>query len=224
MSSQHLLLTDPSVAAVPVRECGEPLVELRTGGPVAIDEQPRAHLAREPARWHVHVREGVARRLELAARALPGSLRLVLAEGYRPVSVQAGYFDMYSGQLAELHPEWPPEQLRVAASRFVAPPDLAPHSTGGAVDVLLVHADGSDADLGTPLNASPEETGGACFTAAPGISSQAREHRRLLIAAMECAGFVNYPTEWWHWSYGDRYWALVTGADAAPYAPVPDRS
>jgi D-alanyl-D-alanine dipeptidase len=28
---------------------------------------------------------------------------------------------------------------------------------------------------------------------------------------------VNYPTEWWHWSYGDRYWALMTGAPAARY-------
>ena len=34
------------------------------------------------------------------------------------------------------------------------------------------------------------------------------------------AGLVNYPTEWWHWSYGDRYWALMTGARAALYGPV----
>ena len=34
---------------------------------------------------------------------------------------------------------------------------------------------------------------------------------------------MNYPTEWWHWSYGDRYWALVTGAPAAHYGPVDDR-
>ena len=31
---------------------------------------------------------------------------------------------------------------------------------------------------------------------------------------------VNYPTEWCHWSYGDRYWALMTGATAAVYGPV----
>jgi hypothetical protein len=23
---------------------------------------------------------------------------------------------------------------------------------------------------------------------------------------LTAAGMVNYPTEWWHWSYGDRYW------------------
>jgi D-alanyl-D-alanine dipeptidase len=28
------------------------------------------------------------------------------------------------------------------------------------------------------------------------------------------AGFVNYPLEWWHWSYGDKYWARVSAATA----------
>lgn len=31
---------------------------------------------------------------------------------------------------------------------------------------------------------------------------------------------LNYPTEWWGWSYGDRYWALMTGAPAALHGPV----
>jgi len=37
---------------------------------------------------------------------------------------------------------------------------------------------------------------------------------------LHAAGLVNYPTEWWHWSYGDRYWAMATGAPAAIYGPV----
>jgi hypothetical protein len=36
---------------------------------------------------------------------------------------------------------------------------------------------------------------------------------------MGSAGFINYSTEWWHWSYGDRYWALITKADSAIYGP-----
>lgn len=39
----------------------------------------------------------------------------------------------------------------------------------------------------------------------------------MLGEALSAAGLVNYPTEWWHWSYGDRYWALQTGAPAALY-------
>jgi D-alanyl-D-alanine dipeptidase len=28
------------------------------------------------------------------------------------------------------------------------------------------------------------------------------------------------PTEWWHWSYGDRYWAMASGRGSAIYGPV----
>ncbi|WP_222115898.1 M15 family metallopeptidase [Chromobacterium vaccinii] len=54
----------------------------------------------------------------------------------------------------------------------------------------------------------------------PAISESARTNRRILIRAMRDAGFVNYPSEWWHWSHGDRYWAAVTCAPAALYAAV----
>jgi D-alanyl-D-alanine dipeptidase len=55
---------------------------------------------------------------------------------------------------------------------------------------------------------------------APGVARRARANRELLARVLRGAGLVNYPTEWWHWSYGDRYWALVTGAQAALYGPV----
>jgi hypothetical protein len=42
----------------------------------------------------------------------------------------------------------------------------------------------------------------------------------LLREALAAVGMVNYPTEWWQWSYGDRYWALSTGAGHALYAPT----
>jgi D-alanyl-D-alanine dipeptidase len=67
------------------------------------------------------------------------------------------------------------------------------------------------------MNATPEESAGACYTRAGNISEEARAHREILGAALTSAGMVNYPTEWWHWSYGDRYWALETGAAAARY-------
>jgi D-alanyl-D-alanine dipeptidase len=52
------------------------------------------------------------------------------------------------------------------------------------------------------------------------VGRRARANRELLARALRGAGLVNYPTEWWHWSYGDRYWALVTGAPAALFGPV----
>lgn len=43
----------------------------------------------------------------------------------------------------------------------------------------------------------------------------------VLGTALASAGLVNYPSEWWHWSYGDRYWALATGTSSALYGPCP---
>jgi D-alanyl-D-alanine dipeptidase len=43
------------------------------------------------------------------------------------------------------------------------------------------------------------------------------QNRLVMIKALTAVGMANYPTEWWHWSYGDRYWALAAGAAAAHY-------
>ena len=32
--------------------------------------------------------------------------------------------------------------------------------------------------------------------------------------------FTNYPTEWWHWSYGYGALVLITQADSAIYGPA----
>ncbi|WP_329601537.1 MULTISPECIES: hypothetical protein [Burkholderia] len=41
-----------------------------------------------------------------------------------------------------------------------------------------------------------------------------------MIAALTRAGFTNYPSEWWHWSFGDRYWAVTQNESHAIYGPV----
>lgn len=74
--------------------------------------------------------------------------------------------------------------------------------------------------MGTPVDASPEVSEGACYTAAHNIGPEARANRKILAEALTTVGLVNYPTEWWHWSYGDRYWALATDASHAVYGPL----
>ena len=211
-----LLLSDPQVAAVPVQECGAPLVDLRAAGSVLLDLRTA-----DPAGAFAHLRRGLAARLEEAQALLPGGLRLLVVEGYRPPALQERYFTEYREELRALHPEASDGDLHRMASRYIAPPEVAPHPAGAAVDLTLATADGAELDLGTRVNADPEESGGRCFTASPDIGPAAREHRRTLSAALSAVGLVNYPTEWWHWSFGDRYWAAVTGAPAACYGPHP---
>ena len=210
-----LLLSDPRVAAVPVRECGAPLVDLRATGSLLLD--PR-HA--DPAGDFAHLRRGLVARLEEAQSLLPGGLRLLVVEGYRPPALQERYFAEHRDELRALHPDLPAAEVARLASRYISPPQVAPHPAGAAVDLTLATADGAELDLGTRVNADPEESGGRCFTASPAIGPAARENRRMLAAALTAVGLVNYPTEWWHWSFGDRYWAAVTGAPAACYGPV----
>lgn len=200
-----ILLADPAVGSVPVHECAEPLVPL----------DPRLGAG-------VLLRTGVAARVEHAASRLPCGFGLRVQEGYRPASAQQAIIDMYAAQVAAAHPGADAAEQRRLTSRFVAPLAVAPHVAGAAVDVTVTGFDGQDLDLGTPIDATPESSGGRCFTQAMDIGDRPRLLRQLLADVMTAAGLVNYPTEWWHWSYGDRYWALRTGSAYALYGPCPE--
>ncbi len=215
MDRDVLLLSDPRVAAVRVRECGAPLVDVRGTGSLLVDGRKE-----DPGGAFAHLRRGLVSRLEEAQSLLPEGLRLLVVEGYRPPALQERYFAEYREELRELHPGWSDAELHRAASRYISPPEVAPHTAGAAVDLTLATAEGAELDLGTAVNATPEGSGGRCYTASPDVDPAARGNRRVLVAALSAVGLVNYPTEWWHWSFGDRYWAAVTGAPAACYGPT----
>ncbi|MEU9337007.1 M15 family metallopeptidase [Streptomyces sp. NPDC048290] len=210
-----ILLSDPRVAAIAVADTGEPLVDVRECAALRVDGRQA-----DDDGAYARVRADVLRRLLLAQDALPDGVRLLLVEGFRPPALQRRYFDSYAATLRAAHPAAGPARIRELASAYISPPEVAPHVSGGAVDLTLCTADGAELPLGTEVNATPEESGGRCRTAAPGLDAEARANRTVLGRAMTAAGFVNYPTEWWHWSYGDRYWALTTAAPAARYGPV----
>jgi D-alanyl-D-alanine dipeptidase len=198
------LLSDPRVFAVPLRESGHGLVTLPpTFGPA-----------------RARVRSGMAERLVIAAQLLPAGVLLRVVEGHRSIEDQRAIIARYSAEVAESRPGIDAETLEILTSRFVSPVGVAPHVAGAAVDLTLVDVDGVELDMGTVIDATPEQSDGACYFDARQISGVARGNRTILAHALSGAGLVNYPTEWWHWSYGDRYWALMEGKDAALYGPA----
>lgn len=206
---------DPAVTQLPVADSGEPLVDV-----TSLLERVRVDARKHTAEGHYRrVRLGVAQRLAYAESLLPDGAVLLFVEGYRPLPLQSAYFTGYRDALALANPDWDAARLDRAASRYISPPRVAPHSAGAAVDLTLCDPDDTEWDLGTPMNEDPERSAGRCYTRAV-VPSRARAARNVLAAAMAGAGFVNYPTEWWHWSFGDRYWAMATGAPAAVYGPV----
>jgi D-alanyl-D-alanine dipeptidase len=192
---------------------GESLVDAR--------DHLRFDIRRADARGdYGHLRRSVVHRLLEAESLLPKGFQLLVVEGYRPPSLQREYFDQYVRQLCASHPTWGAARCRAEASKFVAPPEVAPHQTGGAVDLTLCHDNGVELDLGTAVNESPEVSRGACFASSRAIDPAAVAHRHALVGVLTRVGLVNYPTEWWHWSYGDRYWADAKGLGRTLYAPV----
>ncbi|GGZ60879.1 D-alanyl-D-alanine dipeptidase [Streptomyces inusitatus] len=210
--TEIVLMSDPRVTAVPVDECGEPLVDCR--GILRVDER-RSDTA---GNW-AHLRSGVVERLLKAEKSLPDDWRWLLVEGHRPPALQQSIFDGYLSSLRRLPPGATEAELINAATRWVAPQETAGHVAGAAIDLTVCTRDGAEVDMGCPEAATPEESDGACYTDAPGLTERARRNRKAMGAALGAAGLVNYPTEWWHWSYGDRYWALMTGASNAIYGP-----
>ncbi|GAB3443159.1 M15 family metallopeptidase [Streptomonospora sediminis] len=208
----HPLLADPEVSDLPVRECGEPLVDLRSLGIHCMNPDDTAGM---------RVRSSLGARLREAQDALPAGLRFGVAQGHRSPEDQHAIITAYTDTLRRLHPEKGAAEIERLSSRFVAPIGVAPHVAGAAVDLTLVDADRRPLWMGTAIDATPEESDGACYFDAPGLDPLARDNRAILAEALEGRGLVNYPTEWWHWGYGDRYWAYATSSPYALYGPWP---
>lgn len=210
-----ILLSDPRIGAILSRDNGEAMVDLRQVPELRLDERKA-----DEAGWYARVREAVLDKLLHAQTMLPDGVRLLIVEAYRPPLLQRQYFDGYRDELRTAHPDWDSDKIFLEASKYVSPPEVAPHGTGGTIDLTLCTEDGIELDMGTAVNASPEESGNRCFTASPDVIGEARRNRDTLSKVLRAVGLVNYPTEWWHWSYGDRYWAFSLNATHTRYGPV----
>lgn len=200
--------------SIPIRECGEPLVDFTTLPNVLLG-QPRFDYRRETL-----LRRGVAERLAAAAASLPDGYRLGVIEGWRAPHIQRRLYAMVWNRIKAANPDWSEVRLRRLVNRFTAPMNARvppPHTTGGAMDVDLLDPHGKPHDVVSPF----ERRDMKCFALdAPGLSDTARHNRAILAAALAGAGITNYPSEFWHYSYGDQGWAYRGGHPAALYGSV----
>jgi len=152
--------------------------------------------------------------LKNARRFLPVGLRFFVGEAYRPLARQVQLWDEISARVARENPLLSAGEKRALCENFIADPYDgigSGHQAACALDVTLCDADGRLLDMGTRLQEFNEHT----RTAASEISQVAAQNRKILCMAMEKAGFVNYPAEWWHYSYGDCQWAWLCGKSEA---------
>ena len=218
------MTTTRDLQSVPVRECGEPLIDIRHAGGLLYGPPPERPETEPDYGW---VRRGVYERLLRVQQSLPAGLYLRLYEGYRSLDMQRWLFDEEKRRVAETHPHLTPEQVHQRATILVAPvvhwdgrPNLPPHSTGGAIDIEIVDEAGQVIDFGMEVKDWVDVASEYCETRREGLPAEAQANRVLLADAMAAQGFANYVREWWHYSYGDRYWALMHDQPHAIYGPV----
>ena len=85
------------------------------------------------------------------------------------------------------------------------------------MDVVLCDAEGKPLDMTSPFEIFNDH----CFPfAASGLSDEARRNRDRLAEFMAVSKVTNYPSEYWHWSYGDQGWAYRSGHPAALYQAI----
>lgn len=134
-----------------------------------------------------------AQRLKKAADVLrPQGYRLKVYDCYRPHAVQ---FEMWKIM---------PQPGYVADPKFGSN-----HNRGAAVDLTLVTLEGAEVEMPTKF----DDFSRSAHHGFQGGTEASRKHRKLLLEAMEGAGFKRNKMEWWHYD--------LPGARMLPVLDVP---
>ena len=159
------------------------------------------------------VRKEVKKLLIKAAHNLPKGYRFRMLDAWRPFALQQELYEDYSTDIIrQFCLEDKSEEERNAMIRnFVSEPvfdrDLPPvHTTGGAVDITILDPDGRELEMGSGFDEFSHRTY-TSFYEQSSDDEKIRDNRRFLYSIMTDAGFTNLPSEWWHYDYGDRFWA-----------------
>ena len=131
-----------------------------------------------------------AEKLKTAANLLqkkkPG-WKLLIFDALRPLAVQRKLFSRVKGTNKEA---------------YVANPEYGSvHNFGFAVDIGLLDEKGQEVDMGTPFDDFTQLAQPALeeqFLKSGKLTEIQVKNRKLLRNAMEEAGFIQLPLEWWH--------------------------
>ncbi|BFM41052.1 M15 family metallopeptidase [Synechocystis sp. LKSZ1] len=211
---------------VPIQDCGEPLLPIDLSTIALTDPPPYLQLGADYQGQSPYVlRQGVLQALARAQTHLsqqaPG-WKLLIFDAYRPLAVQQFMVDYTLAQLQQakglgsraLSPQERQQLLQEVYQVWAMPsPDSAtppPHSTGAAIDLTLMDAQGQIVDMGGDIDELSPRSLPDYYANSPDPQALAyQQHRNLLNQAMEAAGFLRHPEEWWHFSLGDQLWAWL---------------
>ena len=209
------LILDSELIKIPITDNKEDLVNVKSIIKNIVIRPP-SYLSEE-GNTTGFLRFSVVQKLIKANDLLPNKYKFMLRCGYRPINAQIKRYNWMYNKIKRDHPEWNNAKVKELTDKWIAPPEIVPpHTTGGAFDITIIKNDYRHLDMGTRLGEFNKKTS----TYSKYITKENKMNRRLLINILEKVGFVNYPTEWWHWSYGDRYWAAVRNVRLSIYNSI----
>lgn len=182
-----------------VKECYEPLVD--------VVAHPKIFYNEATIERPVLLRMRVADRLYKVADKLPDDICIKIYSAYRS---RVRLEKIWKNEIERIEKENPEMQrgevLALVKFKATAPDsNMGGHDTGAAIDMALCDKNGNDLDYGTKYH----ENSMARSTVA--LTSEQKQNRKYLLKLMKSQGFVQQPSQWWHYSYGDRYWAAYRG-------------
>ena len=197
------------INGIAIEDCGEPLIQMED-----TDRLLKSHYIVS----EISIRKTVFERLKQATSYLPPDMFLAVLEGYRSTERQQNLWNARFVEVRRENPNADTNELERITRLSVAKPQGVGggHQTGGAIDVTLCDKMGKFLDMGTQVQEFNEKTP-SFYRRLP---AEVLSKRQLLIEAMQRAGFVNYPGEWWHFSYGDQMWAAYGKHSKAIFGPI----
>ncbi len=163
-------------------------------------------------------------------------LELFVFDCFRPLEVQNFmWYNWLPDYLRKQNPYISEEELKILRNEFTSKGPKnekevdfrapAPHSTGAAID-LTIRKKGSNTllNMGTIFDDFTETSNTDYFEIKKIedklnlLEKEALNNRRILYWAMKSCGFENYPYEWWHFSWGDQMWAILSKNREAYYS------
>ncbi len=216
-----LNIVDPKVIKIPINECMEELISLKNQSELLYSPAPESPFTENDYTW---LRKTVYQRLCQAQQLLPNNWYFRVYEGFRSIKVQKILFDQQYQALLKKFPKKNKEDLFYETTQLVSPVvnfdgsiNIPAHNTGAAVDLEIVTQTGKLVDMGMAIKDWQQVMPELCLMNCQILSKNVKKNRKIFLEIMTDFDFVNYPTEWWHFSYGDRYWAYHKGAANAIY-------
>lgn len=164
---------------------------------------------------------------------------LYVLDALRSIDLQYRlYNEVFPNIIRQQNPGIQDEDMQALRNTIIAKPSddpkqPSPHSTGGVIDLELRYLDEQGnvtdemVDVGYEYGDTSERTFPDYYELHEPSNDKerlAQRNRRAFYGIMTGAafgietGFVNNPTEWWHWGFGDQLSARVSGKDTAIYS------